>query len=271
MLHLIGHIGLSLVALTCLFPYFWMVSTSFKLKGHVFAFPPEWIPNPATLDAYRRLFTYIPFFRQFLNTVFVCVTIVIGQLIFSSMGAYAFARLRFPGRDVLFLAYLATMMVPGQVTLIPSYVLMRILGWINTYWALIGPPFLGSAFATFFLRQFMMTIPVELEDAARIDGAGYFRIYSTIMLPLIRPALATIAVFAFVYFWNDFLWPLVVINSEEKKVLTVAIATLAQSYYGVDWPVMMAGAVLSVLPLLLIFFSAQRYFVEGIVMSGLKG
>ncbi len=237
----------------------------------MFTVPPQLIPDPATLANYIRLFSYIPFWRQLFNTVLICVTIVAGQLLFSSMGAYAFGRLQFPGRDTLFLVYLGTMMIPSQVTLIPSYVLIRLLGWVNTYAALVGPVFLGSAFATFFLRQFIMTIPSELEDAAHIDGAGYFRIFGTIILPLIRPALATIAVFATVAFWNDFLWPLVVINSEDMRPLTVGIALLSRSYYGTDWPVLMAGVALSVLPLLAIFFAAQREFVGGIVMGALKG
>jgi multiple sugar transport system permease protein len=267
----LAYLGLGLVAIMSLFPLYWAVATSFKQKGHIFVIPPEWIPNPVSLDGYRLLFTQIPFIRNFLNTVLVCVVVVTGQLLFNSMGAYAFARLKFPGRDKLFLLWLATMMIPGQVTMIPTFIIIKNFGWINTYWALIIPPLLFSAYGTFLMRQFFMTIPDELEDAARIDGAGYFRIFFSIMLPLVRPALAAFGVFAFVYFWNDFTWPLIVINSENMKTMQVAIATLATSGYFVDWATLLAGATLSIIPLLLLFFLAQRQFVEGIVMTGLKG
>ncbi|MBL8597510.1 MAG: carbohydrate ABC transporter permease [Devosia sp.] len=258
-------------AFMALLPFFWMVITSLKVPEDMFTMPPEWIPNPITFDAYERLFSLIPFARQFLNTLFVTVVIVLGQLLFSSMGAYAFARLRFPFREQLFLLFLATLMVPTVVTLIPTFIIIREFGWINTYMALIAPAALGSAFATFLLRQFMLTIPEELEEAAKLDGAGHPTIFFRIILPLVRPALAVVAVFAFIYFWNDFLWPLVAINSESMKVLTVGIATLAASHYGTDWGVLMAGSVLTVLPLVVVFFLAQRQIVEGIASTGLKG
>ena len=258
-------------AFMALLPFFWMVITSLKVPEDMFTMPPEWFPNPITFDAYERLFSLIPFARQFLNTLFVTVVIVLGQLLFSSMGAYAFARLRFPFREQLFLLFLATLMVPTVVTLIPTFIIIREFGWINTYMALIAPAALGSAFATFLLRQFMLTIPEELEEAAKLDGAGHPTIFFRIILPLVRPALAVVAVFAFIYFWNDFLWPLVAINSESMKVLTVGIATLAASHYGTDWGVLMAGSVLTVLPLVVVFFLAQRQIVEGIASTGLKG
>lgn len=264
--------GLLLVgSFMALLPFFWMVITSLKSPEDMFTMPPEWIPNPITFDAYERLFSLIPFARQFFNTLFVTVVIVLGQLLFSSMGAYAFARLRFPYRDQLFLLFLATLMVPSVVTLIPTFIIIREFGWINTYMALIAPAALGSAFATFLLRQFMLTIPEELEEAAKLDGAGHPTIFFRIILPLVRPALAVVAVFAFIFFWNDFLWPLVAINSESMKVLTVGIATLAASHYGTDWGVLMAGSVLTVLPLVVVFFIAQRQIVEGIASTGLKG
>lgn len=266
-----AYFGLSLIAVLSLFPLYWTVATSLKQKGHIFIIPPEWIPNPISIEGYFNLFRLIPFWHNFFNTVLVCVVVVAGQLLFNSMGAYAFARLHFPGRDQLFLVYLATMMIPTQVTMIPLFILIRTFGWINTYWALIMPPLLFSAYGTFLMRQFFMTIPDDLTDAARIDGAGHFRIFFSIMLPLVRPALATFGVFAFVYFWNDFTWPLVAINSEKMKVLTTAIATMATGGYFTDWASLMAGATLSMIPLLILFFVAQREFVEGIVMSGLKG
>ena len=265
------HGVLLLGAFSALLPFFWMVATSLKVPEQMFVMPPQWIPEPFTLRNYEQLFTYIPFARQFFNTLFVTVTIVVGQLLFSAMGAYAFARLKFPGREPLFVLFLATLMVPTVVTLIPQFILVREFGWINTYMALIGPYALGSAFATFLLRQFMLTIPEELEEAAKIDGAGHFTIFTSVILPLVKPALAVVGVFSFIYFWNDFLWPLVAINSEAMKVLTVGIATLASSHYGTDWGVLMAGSVLTVLPLVVVFFLAQRQIVDGIATTGLKG
>ena len=267
---LLLHFVLISVAIICVVPFLWMFSTSFKLQQNVFIYPPQWFPQPFTLEGYEALFTLIPFARQFLNTLFVCFVIIAGQLLFSSMGAYAFARLRFPGRDVLFLMFLATMMVPGAVTLIPTFIVIRQFGWVNTYMALIGPYVLGSAFATFFLRQFMLTIPSELEEAARIDGASHFTIFTRLIIPLIRPALSVLAVFGFVFFWNDFLWPLIVVNSDDLKVVTVGVATLSRGYYGTRWNVLMAGASLTILPLITAYFLAQKQFVEGIVITGMK-
>jgi multiple sugar transport system permease protein len=264
------HAALMLGAVISLIPFIWMVATSFKMPADILSTSPEWLPRPATLRNYEHLFTYIPFLRQLFNTVFTTTVIVAGQLLFSSMGAYAFARLRFPGRDALFLVFLMTLMVPSVVTLIPAFIVVRTLGWVNSYMALIGPVVLGSAFATFLLRQFMLTIPNELEDAAKIDGAGHFTIFWHIILPLVRPALAVVGIFAFVAFWNDFLWPLVVINSEDLKVLTVGIAGLASGPYGTDWGVLMAGSTLTVMPLVVVFLAMQRHVIEGVAITGLK-
>lgn len=236
----------------------------------MFVFPPELLPNPATLDGYHNLLTQIPLARNVFNSLLVCVLVVSGQLLFNSMAAYAFARLRWPGREKLFFLFLATLMIPGQVTLIPNYLIISFLGWVNSLKALIVPPIMFSAFGTFLMRQFFMSIPNELEDAAKIDGAGHRRIFFSIMLPLVKPALTSFGVFAFVFFWNDFTWPLIVLNSTETKTLTVAVATMATSAYFTDWGSLMAGATLSIIPLLVLFFVAQREFVEGIVMTGLK-
>ena len=264
------HAVLILGAIISLIPFIWMVVSSFKLPAEILSSSPSWVPNPPTWRNYELLFTYIPFLRQFFNTVFTTTIIVLGQLLFSSMGAYAFARLRFPGRDTLFLVFLVTLMVPSVVTLIPAFIVVRNLGWVNSYMAIIGPVVLGSAFATFLLRQFMLTIPAELEDAAKIDGAGHFTIFWRIILPLVRPALAVVGIFAFVAFWNDFLWPLVVINSEELKVLTTGIGGLASGPYGTDWGVLMAGSTLTVLPLIVVFLAMQRHVIEGVAITGLK-
>jgi len=264
------HLFLMIFSFFAIIPLLWMISTSFKRLEDVFVYPPKWIPSPFDFEGYYILFTQIPYGRQFLNSVGVCLIIVIGQLICSSMGAYAFAKLRFPGRDKLFILFLATMMVTEIATLIPSYVLMYSLGWINTYMALIGPFFLGSAYATFLLRQFIMTIPRELEESAIIDGAGFFTIYFRIILPLCKPALAALFVFGFCYFWNGFLWPMIVINSDHLKIVNTGIISIAQGYYGLHWPALMAGATLTVIPLIIIFFAAQRFFVEGITITGIK-
>jgi multiple sugar transport system permease protein len=265
------HVFLIILSISCLLPLIWMLSTSFKEQFQVFTYPPEWLPYPWTLKGYQRLFSMSPIGNWLFNSALVAVTITLSQLIFSSLAAYAFARVRFPGRDAIFMGYLATMMIPGQVTLIPSYILIKYLGWIDTYFALTVPFLFGSAFGTFLLRQFFQTIPTELEDAARIDGAGYFNTYFRIILPLAKPALATLGVFVFLHFWNDFLWPLIVINSNELRTLPVGLAIVSRSMFGTDWPALMGGAVISLLPILLIFFFAQRYFVQGITLTGLKG
>lgn len=258
-------------ALLSLFPLFWMISTSLKEKGHIFVFPPEWFPNPVTLHGYQNLLNQIPLVRNVMNSLIVCIVVVAGQLLFNSMAAYAFARLKWPGREKLFLLFLATLMIPGQVTLIPNYIIIRFFGWVNSLSALIVPPIMFSAFGIFLMRQFFMSIPNELEDAAKIDGANHLHIFLRIMLPLVKPALISFGIFALVYFWNDFTWPLIVLNSKDMKTLTVAVATMATSAYFTDWVSLMAGATLSVIPLLVLFFIAQREFVEGIVMTGLKG
>jgi multiple sugar transport system permease protein len=266
-----AHVVLLLVGATCLLPFIWMISTSLKEPHQVFTFPPEFIPNPWSLTGYRKIFAIAPITNWALNSLFVATTITLCQLVFSSLAAYAFARIRFPGRDVIFVGYLATMMVPGQVTLIPAYILISRLGWIDTMRALTVPFLFGSAFGTFLLRQFFMTIPTDLEDAARIDGTSYVGTYLRIILPLSRPALATLGVFVYLYFWNDFLWPLIVINSNERRTLQVGLAVLSRGYFGTDWTALMAGTVISLLPILVIFFAAQRYFVQGITLTGIKG
>lgn len=263
------HVVLLVWCAASLVPFFWMVSTSLKEFGQVFLFPPVWIPDPITTEAYERLLKNVPFLTWTFNTFFVSATVMLGQLVSCSLAAYAFARLRFRGRDRLFVLYLGTLMIPYQVTLIPTYVLFNRLGLINSYGALILPSVFGGAFGTFLLRQFFLTIPQELEDAATIDGAGHFTIYRTIVMPLSGPALAALGVFVFMNHWNDFLWPLVTISETGKKTLTIGLATL-QGQYNTEWTQMMAGAVLSLLPILIVFFLAQRYFVEGITLSGIK-
>ena len=260
---------LVIAALVALTPFFWMISTSLKTRAQVFAYPPTLLPAELHWENYTDVFTAFPFARYALNTAFIAVTVTFFQTLTAAMAAYAFARLHFPWRDKIFLLYLGTLMVPALVTLIPSYILMtdRFLGWIDTYWALIVPASLGGAFNTFLLRQFMLTLASELEDAARIDGASPIGIFFRIVLPLSRPALAVVAVFTFMGMWNDFLWPLLMINTPEKQTLTLGLAAM-QGRWGTRWPELMAGTLMSVIPIIILLIFFQRYFEEGIALSG---
>ena len=256
-------------AIFMLAPFVWMLSTSLKGVGQVFEFPPRWIPETLHWENYTRVFKVLPFGRFFLNSAIVATTVTALQIVTCSLAAYAFARLRFPGRDPLFLAYLGTLMIPGQVILIPNFILLRYLGWIDTYWALIVPG-IFSAFGTFLLRQYFLTIPGELEDAAVVDGATRFQIYTRVILPLAGPALSALAIFTFLGQWNSFLFPLVVTKSTHMSTLTVGLRTL-QGQYNTDWTLLMAGAVIALAPVLLVFIFAQRYIIRGIALTGLGG
>lgn len=210
----------------------------------------------------------VPFARFYLNSLFVAVCITLGQLLTCSLGAYAFARLRFPLRNHLFIAYIATMMIPGIVTMIPVFIIIKYLNWLDTYYALICP-FLFSAYGTFLLRQFFLTLPGELEESAKLDGAGYLRIFTYIAIPLSKPALATLAIFTFIASWLSFMWPVIVINSLNMQPLPVGLKSF-QGMFQTDWGLLMAGSLLSIVPMILIFLFNQRYFVEGIKLTGLK-
>ncbi len=255
-------------AASMIVPFLWMVSTSLKAPGSVLTVPPEIIPRSPTLDSYRRVAETIPIVRMVGNSLFVTVATVALQLATCAMSAYAFARMRWKGRDVLFLVYLATLMVPGQVTITPLFILIKELGWNNSYQALILPA-ATSAFGTFLLRQAMISIPREYEEAAFLDGATHWTVFRTIVLPMSRTSLATLAVFSAMGAWNDFLWPLIVLKDPEKMTLPVGLSLL-QGRYTNDWNMIMAGAVISVVPIVGAFFLAQRSFVNGMVSSGLK-
>ena len=255
-------------ALAMALPFYWMITTSLKALPDVFRAPFA-LPIPPLWSNYPAVFETIPFARCYLNTLFVAVARTLGVLLTSAMAAYAFARLRFPGRDALFMVYLGTMMLPSQVTMIPNFILMRFLGWRDTYQALIVPH-LFSAFGTFLLRQFFLTLPIDLEEAAVIDGATPWDVFRRIALPLCRPALATLAVFTFLGAWNDFMWPLIMTDSPELAVLNVGLSYLQQMSH-TDWPLLMAGAVMALLPVLAVYVAAQRQFVEGIALTGIKG
>jgi len=260
------YVVLSVGALTMVLPFLWMISTSLKADSDVFSTTLNLIPERFVWRNYIDLWAVAPFDRFFLNTIKVTFLVTVGRLLISSMAAYAFARLRFRGRDVLFLVYLATMMVPYQVTIVPLYIMMTHLHWVNTHWALVVPP-LFSAFGVFLLRQFYMGIPRELEEAARIDGCGFFWIYWRIVLPLSVPAMTALGIFTFLGTWNDFMGPLIFLNSLDKFTLSVGLSSLI-GMYETDWTLLMTGAVLTVLPVILVFVVAQKHFIQGISLQG---
>lgn len=262
---------LILLSLLSLVPFLWMISTSLKTRAEVFTYPPVFIPEIPQWDNYLQVFQAFPFARYALNTALVTVTVTVFQTLTSAMAAYAFARLVFPGRDRLFLLYLGTMMIPGVVTLIPSYILMtdKFLGWIDSFAALIVPFSLGSAFNTFLIRQFFLSLPRELEDAALIDGASPLQIFFTITLPLSKSILAIVSIFVFMGTWNSFLWPLLMMSSPEKQVLTVGLAAM-QGRWNTRWPELMAGTLMSTAPIMLLLIIFQRYVEEGLSFTGLK-
>lgn len=264
----VAHVVMYAAALLTIAPFVWMVLTSFKDISEIFSYPPTWWPEEFTLDNYVATFNAAPFGRFYLNSLFVATTVTIGQLVTCSMAAYAFARMEFWGRDALFYVFLATMMVPLHVTMIPSFMILHWLGLIDTYGALIIPG-LASAFGTFLLRQFFLSIPKELEEAAFLDGCGRFRVLWQIIVPLARPALATLAIFTFMGVFNDFIWALVVINSEDLYTVQLGLA-IFRDRYSTEWGSLMAGSVVATLPILIVFFLAQKHFIQGIALSGLK-
>ncbi|MEX1018195.1 MAG: carbohydrate ABC transporter permease [Litorilinea sp.] len=263
-----------LISIAALFflPFLWLIITSLKMESQVFTTPPTWIPNPIQWQNYPDALTSpaFPFAQLMGNTLFYVITSTIGIVISSAVVAYAFARLSFPGRDLLFAITLATMMLPGIVLLIPTYVLFQRFGWVGSYAPLIVPTFFGNAFNIFLLRQFMMTIPWDISDSAKVDGAGEFTILLRIMLPLLKPALMVVAVFHFMYAWNDFLGPLIYLDDSSRYPLVLGLYAFQQRFT-VEWHLMMAAALATTAPLIVLFFVAQRYFVEGITLSGLKG
>ncbi len=268
-LQIVVHAILLIGAFTMLLPFIWMVSTSFKPSSEIYVFPPRWIPKNPTLKNYVDLFSSINFGRPFLNTVIVASSITFLSVLLSSMAGYAFAKFRFKGRDKLFFLILTTLMVPGQMTMIPVFLLLRYLGLLNTYTGLILPSAV-SVFNIFFMRQFIITIPNDLIEAARIDGARESYIFFKIILPLSKPALTTISIFTFTGSWNSFLWPLIVAQDERMYTLPVAVSVLA-GQYGENIAIQMAGSCIVITPILIFFLFAQRYFIKGIALTGLKG
>lgn len=259
------------IVIVMVLPFAWMVSTSLKSQQYILETPPQLLPNPATFESYTGLAERINLGRTIFNSVFVAVASTVGQVIVAAMAAYAFARMEWRGRGVVFTLYLATMMIPSVVLVIPQFILIRQLGWVNTYAALIVPA-LFNAFGTFLLRQSFLGLPKDFEEAAFVDGANHFTIFWRIILPLSQPAIATLTVLSFMGSWNSYLFPLFVARREEVITLPVALATLQAGPRALtEWNLVMAGAVVTVLPILIVYLLAQKWFVQGVVASGIKG
>lgn len=258
-------------AIALVTPLFWMISTSLKETGKEWVLPPQWIPDPFAFENYPIALTALPFHLFFRNTIAITVLATVGTVWTSTMAGFAFGRLRFPLRDQLFVLVLATMMLPHVVTLIPTFLLFKALGWLNTYLPLIVPYWLGSsAFSIFLSRQFFMGIPYELDEAARVDGASNYRIYAAIMLPLSAPLLAALAIFSVLHHWNDFMGPLIFLNHMEMRTLALGLRSF-QGSFAANFNLLMAAATVTVIPVIVLFFSAQRFFMRGVVMTGLAG
>lgn len=259
-------------AVVLMIPLFWMLSTSLKPLGQIWIYPPQWLPEKPLWENYAQVFTTRPYIRYVLNTLYLVVVAEIGTLFSCSLIAFGFARTRFPGRNLLFYIVLGTTMIPGYATLIPLFLLFRELGWLNTFHPLLVPTFFGSPIYIFLLRQFYMTIPLELDEAAKLDGCGYFGIYWRILIPLVKPALATVAIFTFIGHWNDYFGPLIYLMDEEKWPVALGLLTyrnMASGYY-ISWNILMAASFLTLLPVLMVFFFAQRTFIQGVVMTGVE-
>lgn len=267
----IVYLYLPVLAAVFLLPFFWMLSTSLKGSEQIFTYPPRWIPKPLHWQNYRDVLTTTPFLRYLFNTTFITVMSIIGVVLSSSLVAYAFARLRWKGRGPLFLFIIGTMMLPAQVTMVPVFVLYKHIGWLDSFKPLVVPLFFGGgAFNIFLMRQFFLTIPQELSDAARIDGCSELRIYWSIILPLSKPAVATIAILVFMMQWNDFLGPLIFLSSKSEGTLALGLAMLV-GQHTTEYGMLMGASVLLLIPMVVIFFLFQRYFVQGLMMTGIKG
>ncbi|MEV6278094.1 carbohydrate ABC transporter permease [Nocardia sp. NPDC051832] len=264
----LAYIALSAIAWCALLPILWALSGSLKRDGEIAE--AAVLPERPQWSNYGEVFELLPLGRMLLNTTVYAVCVTAGQVFFCSLAGYAFARLRFRGREALFVAYLATLMVPLTVTVIPQFLLMRALGWVDTPWAMIVPGLFGSAFGTYLMRQFFRTLPAELEEAAIVDGCSTWQVYWRVLLPHIRPALMVLAVLTWITVWNDFLWPLIMIQRNDIATATLGLVRL-QGQYHTQWPILMATAIVILLPLLVIYAFAQRAFVRGIAMSGMGG
>ena len=270
MLRALSYLGLGALAFITLIPFFWMLSTSFKPARGLFVMPPKWIPDPLVLDHYIIIWQKTHLARGLLNSTFIALSTTVGEIATSTLAGFAFARMRIPAKGLLFSLLLLTMMIPGVVTLIPTFILFGKLEWIDTFYPVILPYLLGTPFALFLSRQFFSGLPRELEDAAKVDGASFFQIYRQVFMPQARPLVATLFVLGYLHRWNDFLGPLIYLRSPEFQTVSVMLARLVDTYVQ-DWSVLMAGAMIALLPILVIFIVLQRFIIESVAFSGLKG
>ncbi len=266
----LAYLVMTALAAVFMIPLFWMISTALKARWEVFAWPPQWIPAPAHWENFSTVFQRVPLWRYAGNTMFLVIGNIIGQVFAVPLAAYSFARLRFPGRNTLFFLMIATMMIPYQVTMIPLFTIFQRLGLTNTYVPLILPAFFGGPFFIFLMHQYIKTLPRDLDDAARIDGAGTWAILYRIILPLCKPPMTIVLVYTFWYTWNDFLHPLIYLNDVSKFTIQLGLA-MFRGRFDVEWNLLMAATLLAVLPLLVIYFFAQRHLIGGIASVGLKG
>ena len=265
------HIVMILVSFTMLFPFIWMLSTSLKEKEDALVFPPQWIPNPIKLDGYLDVWNEIPLFSGIINSLIIALPVLILGTLSSALAAFAFAKMNLPKKNFLFMALLSSMMIPGVVTLFPQYVAWSRFGLVDTFIPLILPGTLGNITMMFFFRQFLTGVPDELISAAKLDGAGWFTTFYKIILPAMKPAIAAQVIFWFMGIWNDFMGPLIYLDSEQNYTVQLALRVLTYSEHTSEYPMIMAGAVISCLPLLVLYVCFQRYFVDSMVVSGIKG
>lgn len=268
-IHTITHLFLLFFSFTMLLPFVWMILSSFKSDGEILSLPVKWFPTIWHPENYKATLDAAPWVTYFRNTIVVTAATILGQLVIASMAAYAFARLEFKGKDIMFIIYLSTMMLPFQVTMIPTFKIIKTLGWMDNLLSLIVPSCF-SVFGVFMLRQFFLSIPTELEDAAKIDGCNYPRIFWEVIIKNSQPALVTLTLFIFMGTWNEFLRPLLYLNDKNLWTLSLGLSKFKGQYTSL-WSCMMCGAVITILPIMCVFFFAQKYFIEGIVTSGLKG
>ena len=261
---------LLLGAVLVFFPFAWTISTSLKTEQQTLAYPPTWVPDPVQWENYPDALTARPFGRYYVNTTIITVLSVVGQVLSSAVVAYGFARFRFPGRGFLFLVLLSTLMIPFHMLIIPRFILFKYLGWLDTFLPLIVPNFFGGAFSIFLLRQYFLTIPLDLDEAAKMDGANAFQIFMSIILPLARPALGAVAVFEFVSTWNDFLGPLIYLSSDRNYTVSIGLAAFRNDYF-TAWHLFMAASAVAMLAPLVVFFLAQKYFISGVALTGSGG
>lgn len=268
----LSYLTLGVGGILFLLPLYWQFSTSLKTSADTLVYPPIWVPWPPQWGNYAELFERFPFWTYAANSFFIASLVILGTVLSSSLAAYGFARLNMPGRDLIFILLLSTLMLPGVVLVIPQFILFQKFQWLDTYYPMIVPAFFGSPFSIFLLRQFFLTIPRDLEDAARIDGAGYFRIYWQIILPLATPALIAVAIYTFLASWNDFLTPLLYLSDKERYTVAVALRFLSGSMRSrPEHHLLMAATTLSILPCIVLFLFAQRWFIQGTVITGSKG